>query len=41
VECIEAELKDLGAVWQTASMPHHAEIETGEAGAKQQFDQAS
>jgi hypothetical protein len=44
VECIEAELKDLGAVWETASMPRHSVIETGEAGSGQpgqQFNKAS
>lgn len=28
VECIEAELRDLGAVWQTATKPQHADLET-------------
>lgn len=27
VECIEAELRDLGAAWRTRAMPHHADDE--------------
>lgn len=30
VECIEAEMKDLGAAWQTKSKPTHADAATGE-----------
>jgi hypothetical protein len=29
VECIEAELKDLGAAWSTKKMPQHPKCETG------------
>ncbi len=29
VECIEAELKDLGAAWRTKSKPEHTEAEDG------------
>lgn len=29
VECIEAELKDLGAAWRTQSRPDHGDDETG------------
>ncbi|MGV1014745.1 MAG: DUF2948 family protein [Methyloceanibacter sp.] len=32
VECIEAELKDLGPVWRTRSKPQHPGIEPGDAG---------
>ncbi len=40
VECIEAELKDLGAVWQTTCKPKHNVIDIGEDQAPQ-FDKAS
>ena len=32
VECIEAELKDLGLVWRTRSRPEHPGSEPGDAG---------
>ena len=32
VECIEAELKDLGPVWRTRSKPQHPGVEPGDAG---------
>ena len=32
VECIEAELKDLGTVWRTRSKPQHPGVEPGDAG---------
>lgn len=32
VECIEAELRDLGAVWATRSKPEHSEDDTGSKG---------
>lgn len=37
VECIEAELKDTGAVWQTRHMPRHDVVDVAEG----QFDKAS
>lgn len=39
VECIEAELKDLGAVWQTSCMPKHDVVDVGE-GEETQLDKA-
>jgi hypothetical protein len=41
VECIEAELKDLGAVWQTRVMPKHEAVDVHAEGLPQQFDKAS
>jgi hypothetical protein len=32
VECIEAELKDLGPVWRTRHKPQHPGVEPGDAG---------
>ena len=32
VECIEAELKDLGPAWRTRSKPQHPGVEPGDAG---------
>jgi hypothetical protein len=32
VECIEAEMRDLGLAWQTQNKPRHAEGEPGAAG---------
>lgn len=41
VECIEAELKDLGAVWQTRQMPRHEALDLPAESSEQQFDRAS
>ena len=32
VECIEAELKDLGPVWQAKSKPQHPDDDAADAG---------
>jgi hypothetical protein len=32
VECLEAELKDLGAAWATKSKPEHPDDDTGSSG---------
>jgi Protein of unknown function (DUF2948) len=41
VECIEAELTDLGPVWATTQMPRHAAAEEGSANRDSSYDDAT